>query len=103
MKRREHETRERERARIAGCVRECLEELLPAGSHAWVYGSLIRPGRFHDGSDIDLAMEDTEGQIDLIPLMNELSRRTGRSVDLCRLSETRLAPVIRREGERWTV
>lgn len=97
------ETRERERARVAGSLREALAELLPTGSHVWVYGSLVRAGRFHEESDIDLAIEDEGGQIDLAQLTNELSRRTGRSVDACRLGETRISAAIRREGERWTL
>lgn len=103
MKQREHDARERERIRVLGCVRECLVDLLPAGTRVWIYGSLTRPGRFHDASDLDLALEDDDGRFNLVHLMNELSRRTGRSVDLCRLSETRLAAAIQREGERWTL
>jgi uncharacterized protein len=103
MMARRREARERERLRVAGCLRDGLVELLQKGSHTWVYGSLVRPGRFHDESDIDLAVEDETRRIDLVNLMNELSLRTGRSVDVCRLSETRLSGVIRREGERWTL
>ncbi len=95
--------RERERSMVIRRLREALVDLLPEGTSVWIYGSSVSPGRFHEGSDIDLAVEDPMSGIDLWKLLNELTRRTGRSMDICRIEETRLAEMIRRTGERWTV
>jgi predicted nucleotidyltransferase len=37
-------------------LRAALEQLLPRQSEIWVFGSLLRPGRFKPHSDIDLAI-----------------------------------------------
>ncbi len=66
----------------------------------WVYGSLTKPGRFHEGSDIDLALE-CEPPGGVLKLMADLSERLGREVEVALLPETRLAGSIRREDERW--
>jgi len=96
--------RERDREAVRCRLRSALAELLPQGAVVWVYGSLVREGRFHEESDIDLALESTScGQIRLSRLVNALSERLDRRVDACRIESTRLAAAIQREGERWTL
>ena len=51
------ENDERERGPVRERLRAALAEFLPAGSRVWVYGSLTRPGRFREWSDVDLALE----------------------------------------------
>jgi predicted nucleotidyltransferase len=94
---------EQERLRVRVRLRDALAELLAAGSRVWIYGSLAKPGRFREWSDIDLALEDENLGMTVYRLMSLLAERTERPVDLVLLSETRLREMIRREGELWTL
>lgn len=104
LQRLERERRERleaERQRMLGVLRDALGRLVP-GQRVYVYGSVIRPGRFHDRSDVDLALVEEPSGRSLYGLMADLTDALGRPVDLCMLSETRLREKIQQEGELWT-
>ena len=95
--------RERERLRLG--VRDQLHavlgEFIP-GLKAVVFGSLVRPGRFTEHSDVDLALEAEPPAMSRFQLTSLLSERLGRRVDLILLSECRFRDKILREGETWT-
>jgi len=93
--------RETERLATLSRLRAALGKLLP-GQAVWVFGSVLKPGRFTPTSDIDLALESEPPQGQLL-LMSEIASDLDRPVDLLLLSETRLAEKIRGEGERWTL
>ncbi len=101
--------RERERRRqrdeaLAEQTRELLRAALARhvpGTAVWVYGSLVKPGRFHDWSDVDVAFETLPDGMTLEYLQSLLSADVGREVDVCMLHRTRLSAAIQREGERW--
>ena len=101
----ERRAREREEAReqTRAALHEALARLLPAGTRVWIYGSLAKPGRFAEWSDIDLALEHEPGGRRIYQLMGLLAEATGREVDLAILDETRLREHILREGELWTL
>jgi predicted nucleotidyltransferase len=67
----------------------------------WLYGSLVKPGRFHEWSDVDLAFESLPPGMSLEYLQSLLSADVGREVDVCLVDRTRLRATIEREGERW--
>lgn len=92
-----------ERTNVRALLRAALTELLPVGSRVWIYGSLAKPGRFREWSDIDLAIEDEPRGVSIWLFMSLLAERTGRPVDVAVLSETRLRETILREGEAWTL
>ena len=97
-------TMARRDAALATRMRECLKAALARhapGTAVWVYGSLVRPGRFREWSDVDLAFEMLPADASLEYLQSVLSDEIGREVDVCLLDRTRLRPVIEREGERW--
>ncbi len=94
---------ELERQRVRGILAAALEEYLPKGSRAWVYGSILEPDRFREWSDVDLALESDPPGMSIYLLASLLSERCGRPVDVCLIGETRLEPAIRRRGEAWTV
>lgn len=94
---------EQERQHILAALRAALEELLPRSEVVWVHGSLARPGRFGDDSDVDLALERRPSAFSEYWLQGELELRLGRRVDVTLLSETRLREKIEREGLRWTL
>jgi uncharacterized protein len=96
-------TRERAREAVRTALRTVLVQRLARGTRVWVYGSLSQPGRFHEFSDIDIAIEDPSRSVDLAQLQNAISEGTGLEADVMRLEDSRLAPRIRREGELWTV
>ncbi len=94
--------------RLALCkqVRHDLREVLTAfvpGATVWVFGSLTRPGRFNDASDVDLALSAEPRDITVGELAVQLSECLARPVDVVLLAECRFQDKILREGERWTL
>lgn len=68
---------------------------------AYVFGSLVRPGRFREDSDVDLAVEAIDPDR-LFQLMANLSEAVGRDVDLVELPKCHFAHRIRERGMLWT-
>jgi len=85
------------------CLRAALEQLLPRQSEIWVFGSLLRPGRFKPDSDIDLAVTRLPSGRTEAWLESELALRLDRRVDVLNLHETGLRAKIEQTGERWTL
>lgn len=94
--------RERERLRLAvrADLRAALRELLPQ-TPVTVFGSLVKPGRFNEHSDVDLALEVEPGTLSVFQLSSLLGERLGRRVDVALLAECRFRARILREGEKW--
>jgi predicted nucleotidyltransferase len=101
----EERVRRREVARMAAYrrLREALGKLLPSGSEVWVFGSLLKPGRFREYSDIDIAVVSLPAGRSEAWLQGELELRLERGVDVLSLNETGLRSKIQRVGERWTL
>jgi predicted nucleotidyltransferase len=83
------------------CLQSALRELIP-GQKVIVFGSLTKPGRFNDRSDVDLALESEPAQMSAERLTSELMERLNRPVDVLLLSGCRFREKILREGEAWT-
>jgi predicted nucleotidyltransferase len=101
----EERARQREAARVAAYwrLREALGKLLPQGTEVWVFGSLLKPGRFREYSDIDIAVASLPAGRSEAWLQGELELRLERGVDVLNLNETGLRSKIQRVGERWTL
>jgi len=84
-------------------LRAALAEIMPAGASVWVFGSLVKSGRFRVDSDIDIAVECLPVGRSEYWLQGELELRLGRRVDVLLFAESRLRTAIAREGERWTL
>jgi len=82
-------------------LRDALAELMPV-HRIWVFGSLTKPGRFNDRSDVDLALADEPRSMSVGRLASELTERLGRPVDLVLLARCRFRDRILRDGELWT-
>ena len=82
-------------------LRQVLNEVLP-GVKVWLFGSITRPERFHERSDVDLALEKLPDERSHIDLLIEIDTRLERSVDLVLLNESRLRDKILSTGELWT-
>ena len=96
--------RRRDDAILADRTRELLRAALARhvpGTVVWVYGSLVKPSRFHDWSDVDVALESLPAGMTLEYLQSLLSADVGREVDACLIDRTRLRPVIEGRDERW--
>jgi hypothetical protein len=68
---------------------------------AYLFGSITQLGRFHENSDVDLAVEqiDPVRQIDAIA---DLSLALLRDVDIVDLRRCHFADRIRTQGQLWT-
>jgi len=101
----QHDARQaaRERLRLAtrDRLRSVLARVLP-GETVHVFGSLTKPGRFYERSDIDIALEREPSTIGWYALIGLLHEELGRPVDVLLLRETRLREKILRESESWT-
>jgi predicted nucleotidyltransferase len=90
------------RLRTREVLRCELARLVP-GHRVCLYGSITKANRFHEWSDVDLALETAPVRPSLLTLMGLLRESLGREVDIALLGETRLKEKIIREGELWTV
>jgi len=73
-----------------------------SGQPVWVYGSILKPGKFRIDSDIDVALEHPSTNYSLYALQSLLTEATEHAVDICMLEETRLKEKIVSQGQRWT-
>ncbi len=94
------ENRERERLRCLGELKRSLHQTIP-GVPVFVFGSVLRPGRFRPDSDIDLALERIPEGVGPYGLTALLEEKLGRPVDVVELGRCRFDQKIREEGERW--
>ena len=83
-------------------LKNVLRQLAPA-DQVVVFGSLARPYRFTDTSDIDIALKTEPSGMTLYQLTGLLAEQMGRPVDVILLSECRFRDRIAREGETWTL
>lgn len=96
------ERRERLRLETKQQLRTALADLLP-DQQVIVFGSLVKPGKFSETSDVDVALTTEPPGMSMYQLISLLAERLGRSVDVLLLSECRFRDKILREGETWTL
>ena len=68
---------------------------------AYIFGSLLQPGRFHAASDVDIAVENIDPEQHFTAI-SQLMTVLGRNVDLIRLDTCHFAQRIREQGLLWT-
>ena len=81
-------------------LRSVLRRLVPV-EQVVVFGSLTKPHRFTDTSDIDIALETEPAGRSIYQLTALLAEEMGRPVDIVLLSECRFRDRIAKEGEIW--
>jgi predicted nucleotidyltransferase len=69
-------------------------------NQAYLFGSVIRPYRFTNRSDVDIALEQFNSE-DFFVAMAALSETLERDVDLVDLSKCPFAHRIRQQGRVW--
>jgi uncharacterized protein len=88
------------RLQVREQLRSVLRQLLPV-DQVVVFGSLTKPHRFTEASDIDIALETEPAESSLYQITAVLSEEMGRPVDIILLSECRFRDRIASEGEIW--
>lgn len=93
---------EQERQATFAKVLQWLEEFGHTyGIHqAYLFGSVIRPGKFTEASDIDIAIDEVNPE-DFFNLISLLSTELGREVDLIELKKCHFAHRIRQQEVLW--
>lgn len=71
-----------------------------AFEEAYLFGSVTKPFRFSERSDIDAGFVGLKNS-HFFKMMSMLSEATGHDVDIVQLEDHRLADKIKREGIRW--
>lgn len=94
-------SREALRTRKLALARAAISRLapdFPAVRTVYLFGSLLRPGRFHPGSDIDVALEcdDLEGET---PFARALEHELAMPIDLRPLTGA-VAEAVQESGEK---
>lgn len=94
---------ERQRSVMLARVLVVLHEVLPRYDvqEAYVFGSLVKPGRYHADSDIDIAVV-WEQRRDFFGMAADVSQRLGQDIDILPLEQLPFADKIRDEGLKWT-
>lgn len=92
--------RERRRLALLAELRDTIRHIAPlhpAVRSVHLFGSLLRPGRFHEGSDIDLAVvcDSIEAET---PFARALETELGVAIDLRPLRGA-VAEAVEEEGE----
>lgn len=67
---------------------------------AYLFGSVIKPFRFSERSDIDIGFVGLDDR-HFFKVMSLISEEAGRDVDIVQLEDHRLADKIKRGGIRW--
>lgn len=96
---REH--REALREDTTASLRNALASVPVRYSAVFVFGSILRPGRFREDSDVDLAFEGLS-DADYIRAKCYLEDILERPVDVLQIENHRLRDIIYRKGVRWT-
>ena len=95
--------REHLRRQTLADVQTLLDELAPQYGleEAYLFGSVVKNGRFHEKSDVDIAVTSLKPE-GFFGLLSDLSLALGRDVDMVPLEHCHFAHRIREEGILWT-
>ena len=91
MERQQLDDRERLRIQTRGQLEEVLRRTIP-GQRVFLFGSILKTGRFSDESDIDVALESEPQGMTLYQLISLLGERMGRTRALSSGSEWHATP-----------
>ena len=100
MRARRWQEREELRITVQAEVLRLLDESPVELDEAFLFGSVVRPGRFGAHSDVDVAVPDLEAR-DYFTLMGHLEEGLEREIDLVPIDTCHFADTIRRTGLRW--
>ena len=84
--------------KILTAIDKLSEEI--AFEEAYLFGSVTKPFRFSERSDIDIGFIGLDNR-HFFKVMSYMSEEAGRDVDIVQLEDHRLADKIKRGGVRW--
>ena len=84
--------------KILTAIDKLSEEI--AFKEAYLFGSVTKPFRFSERSDIDIGFIGLDNR-HFFKVMSYISEEAGRDVDIVQLEDHRLADKIKRGGIRW--
>ncbi len=97
-RKRQEEYRRRVIEKILAAIDKLSEEI--AFKEAYLFGSVTKPFRFSESSDIDIGFMGLDDRR-FFKVMSYISDEAGRDVDIVQLEDHRLAAKIKRGGIRW--
>jgi predicted nucleotidyltransferase len=95
--------REEKRLQTLFALKEILSDLAPKYdfSRAYIFGSVVKKGRFRYESDVDIAVFDLKNE-NFFRLMSDISNSLGREVDLYQIEiDEFLRKTIEETGILW--
>jgi len=100
---RRREAQEHSRRHMLDRVLRLLDEMGPQCNihHAYIFGSVTRPYRFSEDSDVDIAVEPVPPE-QFFAAIGAFALALGREVDLIELDKCPFAHRILEEGIEWT-
>jgi len=100
---RKRKEREAKRLQLIERLLDTIERLSKRVSfdEAYIFGSVIKPHRFGEFSDIDIGFIGLKDEA-FFKTMSFISDEIGLDVDLIQLEGHRLAEKVKKEGVRWT-
>jgi uncharacterized protein len=100
---RKRKEREARRLQLIERLLDILERLSEKVSfdEAYIFGSVIKPHRFVEVSDIDIGFIGLKDEA-FFKTMSFISNEIGLEVDVIQLEGHRLAEKVKKEGIRWT-
>ncbi len=84
--------------KILTAIDKLSEEI--AFKEAYLFGSVTKPFRFSERSDIDIGFIGLDNR-HFFKVMSYISEEAGRDVDIVQLEDQRLAAKIKKGGIRW--
>jgi uncharacterized protein len=84
--------------KILAAIDKLSEEI--AFEEAYLFGSVTKPFRFSERSDIDIGFTGLDNR-HFFRVMSYISEEAGRDVDIVQLEDHRLAAKIKKGGIRW--
>jgi len=79
---------ENKRIQTLSYLKEVLVELAPkyGFSKVYIFGSIVKEGRFRSKSDVDIAVFDLKNE-NFFRLMSDIYNFLGREIDLCQIEK----------------
>lgn len=82
-------------------LKEALQKSPIPFDAAYIFGSVTKPGKFYEASDIDIGFLGLKDE-DFFAMVSYLTLELERDVDVVQLENHRLREKIQMEGIRWT-
>lgn len=85
-------------------IEQALEKLMKryVWDEAYIFGSITRTGKYHPGSDVDIALSGLN-KFDYYAFVGDISELLNKQVDVVLLEECSFSRSILEKGIRWNL